>query len=74
VTRHKGPALLYITSDGDEIPVDEQAVPGRRERRLYRALTAQADELADEADSADEAPAERPFGFTLTADTQRTED
>lgn len=73
MTRRRGPALLYVQSDGTTIPVDREAITDPRERALYRGLTARADELADAADAADTKP-QRPIGFTLTADTQRTGD
>lgn len=69
--RRRGPALLYITSDGTTIPVDRQAVTDPRERDLFRAMAARATNLAADAD---QAQPERPFGFTLTADTTRTGD
>jgi hypothetical protein len=71
VTRPRGPALLYITTDGQQVPVDREAVADPRERALYRALAGRAVVLADDADQAEPA---RPFGFTLTADTQRSGD
>lgn len=74
MTRRRGPALIYITTDGTTIPVDREPVTDPRERALYRGLTARADELADQADQAETAPTPRPIGFTLTTDTQRTGD
>lgn len=71
MTRRRGPALLYITSDGEQVPVDRKAVADPRERALYRALAGRAATLADEADT--ERP-EPPFGFTLTTNTTRTGD
>lgn len=59
-----GPALVYVTTDGERIPVDREAVPGRRERRLFRALAGQAGELADKADERDEEGPKHPTGFT----------
>jgi hypothetical protein len=74
----EGPALVFIgpwRADGTRqvTVVDRDAIADRRERRLYRALTAQADDLADEADRADE-PKQVPIGFTLTTDPDRAED
>lgn len=71
MTRRRGPALLYITTDGQQIPVDREPVTDPRERDLFRAMTNRANHLADKADTA---PAEPPFGFTLTTDTTRTGD
>lgn len=51
MTRRRGPALIYITSTGDTVPVDTQAVPDPRERVLYRALADRATRLADTADT-----------------------
>jgi hypothetical protein len=65
VTRRRGPALVYYDSAGHAHPVDREAVTDPRER----ALAGRADQLADNADAE---PADKPFGFTLTADTTRT--
>lgn len=72
MTRRRGPALLYITTDGTTVPVDTEAVTDPRERALYRGLTARADELADTADAAK--PSAARIGFTLDADTERSGD
>lgn len=61
MTRRRGPALLYITSDGNTVPIDTQAVTDPRERDLYRALTARAERLADKADQTDAGPAPDPL-------------
>lgn len=53
MTRRRGPALLYITTDGTTIPVATEAVPDPRERVLCRALLGRAATLADQADAAD---------------------
>jgi hypothetical protein len=53
VTRRKGPALIYITSVGDHVDVDTEAVADPRERALYRALSGRARQLADAADEAE---------------------
>lgn len=58
-----GPALVYITTTGTLIPVDREAISERRERRLFRALAAQAGELAGQADDADEEPTKIRTGF-----------
>jgi hypothetical protein len=58
-----GPALVYVTTAGGLVPVDREAVPDRRERRLFRALVGQAEELADKADTADEGGPKNPTGF-----------
>lgn len=71
MTRRRGPALLYVQSDGTTVPVDREAVTDPRERDLFRAMTNRANHLADKADA--ERP-EPPFGFTLTTDTTRTGD
>lgn len=71
MTRRRGPALLYVQPDGTTIPVDRQAVTDPRERALFRAMAARATRLADDADAG---PADKPFGFTLTTDTQRSGD
>jgi hypothetical protein len=60
----KGPALVYIGTDGRRTPVDREAIPDRRERRLFRALAAQAAEVADKADTRDDDPPRHPVGFT----------
>jgi DNA-binding transcriptional regulator YdaS (Cro superfamily) len=59
-----GPALLYVGTDGVTTRVDLVGVTNRRERRLYRALVAQAGELADKADERDEHGPQHPVGFT----------
>lgn len=77
-----GPALLYVgawQADGTRTvtPVDRKAVADRRERWLQRALAGRAKELADAADRDDDPNAEPdgpPFGFTATADTERSGD
>jgi hypothetical protein len=73
MTRRRGPALLYATSDGQTVPVDTEAVTDPRERALYRALAGRADQLADNADAEPESDG-RPFGFTATSDTERSGD
>lgn len=72
--RRRGPALLYITTDGTTVPVDTEAVADPRERALYRGLTARADELADTADADAAKPSGRAIGFALDADTERSGD
>lgn len=59
-----GPALVYVTTAGEPVPVDREAVPDRRERRLFRALAGRAGELADKADERDEDGPKHPVGFT----------
>jgi hypothetical protein len=54
VSRRRGPALLYITTDGVQVPVDTEAVPDARERALYRAMAQRANTLADKADATPE--------------------
>lgn len=49
--RRRGPALLYLTSDGEEVPVDREAVTDPRERAIYRALSDRATDLADAAET-----------------------
>lgn len=51
--RDRGPALIYITSDGTQVDVDRQAVDDPRERALYRALSGRAADLANKADAAE---------------------
>lgn len=60
--RRRGPALIYITSAGDQIDVDTEPVPDARERALYRALSGRARTLADTADQAEDRP-DPPAGF-----------
>lgn len=55
ITLPDGPALLFVgpwQADGTRriTPVDREAVPDARDRRLYRALAEHAGELADKAD------------------------
>lgn len=50
MTRRRGPALLYITTDGTTVPVDREPVTDPRERDLYRAMAARANQIADNAD------------------------
>jgi hypothetical protein len=66
----KGPALVYVTTAGEPVPVDREAVPDRRERRLFRALAGQAGELADKAD--EDGP-RNPVGFTGPSDVRHSE-
>lgn len=61
----KGPALVYITTDGRRIPVDREQITDRRERRLLRSLLAHAGELADKADARDDDPPRHPVGFSV---------
>lgn len=56
----RGPALIFIASDGSKVPVDTEAVTDPRERDLYRALAARAARLADKADEADADPTPEP--------------
>ena len=72
MTRRRGPALLYITTDGVQVPVDREPVTDPRERALYRALAGRAAVLADTADT--EPDDDLPFGFVATADTERSGD
>jgi hypothetical protein len=73
-----GPALVFVgpwRPDGSRVvtPVDREAVADPRDRSLYRALTAHADNLADKADTADALP-RSPIGFALGTDTERSGD
>lgn len=58
-TTPAGPALIYVTSAGEKVPVDTEPIADARERDLFRALTARAGRLADKADT-DDNPAPEP--------------
>jgi hypothetical protein len=73
----RGPALLYIDSGGRTHEIDREAIADRRERWLQQALVGRARELAAAADRNDDPnaqPEPEPFGFTATADTERSGD
>jgi hypothetical protein len=61
MTRRRSPALLYVTSTGETVAVDTEAVSDPRERAIYRALAGRAAELADKADQT--APDRHGTGF-----------
>lgn len=73
MTRRRGPALVYIDSAGTRHDIARSAVTDPVERDLCRALTTRAGHLADKADHEPE-PQRAPFGYTLTADTERSGD
>lgn len=69
----RGPALLYVGTDGTVTQIDIEAVRDTRERRLCRALVGAAADLGRKADDRN-GDDDEPFGFNLISETQRSGD